>query len=136
MTHQTGANQISGQTSTVTFNNSLVGAGNSSVAANSVGLSIGAGGNSGTPVNLPAVLKDRVPSNLRPGSGAGPRGPPPPVPPRSPKRVNIAVPSSQGGASAGSAKGDKNEPRRIYVLQSVVFCVLVLLFGSSLATEA
>ena len=44
------------------------------------------------PVNLPAVLKDRVPLGPRPG-GLGSRGPPPPVPPRSPKRVNISAPS-------------------------------------------
>ena len=64
----------------------------------------GAGGNSGvvvsSVVNLPAVLKDRVSGNMRLTSGST-RGPPPPVPPRSPKRVNIApLPST------GSAKGD------------------------------
>lgn len=56
------------------------------------------------PVNLPAVLKDRVPSSLRPGTGSS-RGPPPPVPPRSPKRVNIAAPTP-AVSSAGPAKGD------------------------------
>lgn len=108
MAHSTGSSQMSGPTSTVTFSNTVVvGAGNSSNTGNSVGGNLSAGLNSGTPVNLPAVLKDRVPSNLRPGSGAGPRGPPPPVPPRSPKRVNIAVPPFQGGTPAGPAKGDK-----------------------------
>ncbi|XP_046439243.1 phosphatidylinositol 4-phosphate 5-kinase type-1 gamma-like isoform X4 [Daphnia pulex] len=104
--HPTGANSLSGPAPAVTFNNSVGGSGGSSAAGNSVGGGAGAGGSSSTPVNLPAVLKDRVPSNLRLGSGAGAgsRGPPPPVPPRSPKRVNIAVPTSQGGVSAGPTK--------------------------------
>lgn len=107
--HPTGANSLSGPAPAVTFNNSVGGSGGSSAAGNSVGGGAGAGGSSSTPVNLPAVLKDRVPSNLRSGSGAGAgsRGPPPPVPPRSPKRVNITVPTSQGGVSAGPTKGDK-----------------------------
>ncbi|XP_045031615.1 phosphatidylinositol 4-phosphate 5-kinase type-1 gamma isoform X2 [Daphnia magna] len=100
--HPTGASSMSGPATAVTFSNTVVGGGGTSAAGNSVGGGIG--GSSGTPVNLPAVLKDRVPSNLRLASGAGSRGPPPPVPPRSPKRVNIAVPTSQGGVSAGPAK--------------------------------
>ncbi len=101
--HPTGASSLSGSAPAVTFNNTVVGSGGTNAAGNSVGV----GGSSSTPVNLPAVLKDRVPSNLRLGSGAGSRGPPPPVPPRSPKRVNIAVPTSQGGVLAGPNKGDK-----------------------------
>lgn len=55
------------------------------------------------PLNFPAVLKDRTPCNLRPGQGSV-RGPPPPVPPRSPKRGNtVDLPA---GASVGSTKGD------------------------------
>nr|CAH0105452.1 unnamed protein product [Daphnia galeata] len=98
--HPTGASSLSGSAPAVTFNNTVVGSGGTNAAGNSVGV----GGSSSTPVNLPAVLKDRVPSNLRLGSGAGSRGPPPPVPPRSPKRVNIAVPTSQGGVLAGPNK--------------------------------
>lgn len=105
--HPTGASSLSGPATAVTFSNTVVGGGGTSAAGISVGGGIG--GSSGTPVNLPAVLKDRVPSNLRLASGAGSRGPPPPVPPRSPKRVNIAVPTSQGGVSAGPAKGEMNK---------------------------
>lgn len=101
--NSTGPSTLLGPTSVVTFNNTVVGANVSNNTGNSSGASGAVGG---APVNLPAVLKDRVPNTLRPGSGAGSRGPPPPVPPRSPKRVNIAVPASQGGVSAGSATGD------------------------------
>ena len=58
---------------------------------------------SAAPVNLPAVLKDRVP-NLRPQSS---RGPPPPVPPRSPRRVNISV----AGKSVNNSTASKGEIR-------------------------
>lgn len=94
----TGASSLSGPTSVVTFNNPVAGSSNS--AGNSSGSNVGNGGS--TPVNLPAVLKDRVPNTLRPG---GSRGPPPPVPPRSPKRVNVNTPTSQ----TGSAKGDHSQ---------------------------
>ena len=62
------------------------------------------------PVNLPAVLKDRVP-NLRPQSS---RGPHPPVPPRSPRRVNISV----AGKSVNNSTPSKGEMRR----DVTVFC--------------
>jgi len=50
------------------------------------------------PLNLPAVLKDRIPG-LRTQSS---RGPPPPVPPRSPRRVNISVAGKSVNNSTGS----------------------------------
>lgn len=76
------------------------------------------------PVNLPAVLKDRIPSNLRPGSS---RGPPPPVPPRSPKRVTGTAPSA-APAPPGSGKGDQSRTMED-MLQLVVVGFLLLRLG-------
>ena len=90
----TGSSALSGPTGVVV---------SAMEAAKTAASATGGGGNS-TPVNLPAVLKDRVPNTLRPGGGGGggSRGPPPPVPPRSPKRANVNAPATQ----TSSAKGD------------------------------
>jgi len=99
---------------TVTFAIGTTSGSDSEIASTSFGSHIAGSGNGygsittsahSQPVNLPAVLKDRMPSNLRPGTGSSSRGPPPPVPPRSPKRVNTAA-STPAVSSTGQAKGD------------------------------
>lgn len=96
--HSTGA----GQASSV-VNGTGINAGNPVASGGGGGSASGPEKASSGPFNLPAVLKDRVPHGLRPGPGS--RGPPPPVPPRSPKRVNINAPSPRG-VPTNAAKGE------------------------------
>jgi hypothetical protein len=82
------------------------GASSSSMPPSQVTSPTGAPSNGGSmPHNLPAVLKDRAPpaSSLGKMSQLGSsRGPPPPVPPRSPKRINSpAVPASVAPSTKG-----------------------------------
>ena len=81
------------------------GASSSSMPPSQVTSPTGAPSNGGSmPINLPAVLKDRAPpaSSLGKMSQLGSRGPPPPVPPRSPKRINSpAVPASVAPSTKG-----------------------------------